>query len=62
MAEQNSLYDIYGSKRTRIPPQSISEAKIAEDAPAAVSYLDRRNITDLYEALGLQNFVRSQNG
>lgn len=40
------------------PPAETSERKIAEDAPAAISYLDRHNITDLYEALGLTNYVK----
>lgn len=45
------------------PPAETSERKIAEDAPAAIAYLDRHNVDDLYEALGLSNYVKdNQNG
>lgn len=42
----------------KVPSVADSEKKIEEDAPAAISYLDRNNITDLYEALGLSNYVK----
>lgn len=40
------------------PPVAVSEAKMAEDAQDAISFLERNNLTDLYEALGLTNYVK----
>lgn len=55
-------YDKLDEKKLDVPSVAASEQEMAKDAPAAINFLQRHNITDLYEALGLQNFVRSQNG
>lgn len=59
---QNTKYfDKLDEKKLEVPSVTHSEELIAKDAPDAIRFLERNNIDDLYEALGLSNYVRTKN-
>lgn len=56
MTKADLAYDS-GQHSRDIPSATESERIIAENAPAAIRVLQNRNATDLYEALGLKNYI-----